>query len=136
MPPAIAIAIEIIEALLAAEQGVKSFAVSFGQTGSFIQDVATARVLRKLAREYLDEHGFGDVRDYLVYHQWMGQFPMQREKAAALIAGSALVAGIVRADKVVVKTSGRSAGRAARGGQCRSRGNGALHAAHLRLRGR
>ena len=38
----IAIAIEIIEALLAAEQGVVSFAVSFGQTGSFVQDIATA----------------------------------------------------------------------------------------------
>ncbi|MEF8760050.1 MAG: hypothetical protein V5B36_10070 [Candidatus Accumulibacter sp. UW25] len=43
VPPAMAIVIEIIEALLAAEQGVLSFAVSFGQTGSFTQDVATAQ---------------------------------------------------------------------------------------------
>lgn len=104
VPPVVAVAIEIIEALLAAEQGVKSFAVSFGQTGSFIQDVATARVLRKLARHFLDEHGFADVQLRLVYHQWMGQFPMQRERAAALIAGSALVAGVIDADKIVVKT--------------------------------
>jgi methylaspartate mutase epsilon subunit len=104
VPPAIAIAIEIIEALLAAEQGVMSFAVSFGQTGSFIQDVASARVLRKLAREFLDEFGFSAVQLHLVYHQWMGQFPMQRERAAALIAGSALVAGVIGADKIVVKT--------------------------------
>ncbi|MDP1535139.1 MAG: hypothetical protein Q8L92_16310, partial [Rubrivivax sp.] len=104
VPPAIAIGIEIIEALLAAEQGVLSFAVSFGQTGSFIQDVATARVLRKLAREYVDEFGFGAMQLRLVYHQWMGQFPMQRERAAALIAGSALVAGVIGADKIVVKT--------------------------------
>ncbi len=104
MPPAIAIAIEIIEALLAAEQGVTSFAVSFGQTGSFIQDVATARVLRKLTRDYLDEFGFDAMQRYLVYHQWMGQFPQQREKAAALIAGSALMAGMIGADKIVVKT--------------------------------
>jgi len=104
VPPAIAVAIEIIEALLAAEQGVLSFAVSFGQTGSFIQDVATARVLRRLAREYLDEFGFQTMQLRLVYHQWMGQFPMQRERAAALIAGSALVAGVIGADKIVVKT--------------------------------
>ncbi|MCY7308270.1 MAG: methylaspartate mutase subunit E [Rhodoferax sp.] len=104
VPPAIAMAIEIIEALLAAEQGVASFAVSFGQTGSFIQDVATARVLRKLARHYLDEFGFGSMRLSLVYHQWMGQFPAQRERAAALIAGSALIAGVIDADKIVVKT--------------------------------
>lgn len=104
VPPAIAIAIEIIEALLAAEQGVMSFAVSFGQTGSFVQDVATARVLRRLARHYLDEFGFGAMQLHLVYHQWMGQFPMQRERAAALIAGSALIAGVIGADKIVVKT--------------------------------
>jgi methylaspartate mutase epsilon subunit len=104
VPPAVAIAIEIIEVLLAAEQGVLSFAVSFGQTGSFVQDVATARVLRRLGRQYLDEFGFAAMQLRLVYHQWMGQFPMQRERAAALIAGSALVAGVIGADKIVVKT--------------------------------
>lgn len=104
VPPAIAVAIEIVEALLAAEQGVTSFAVSFGQTGSLVQDIATARVLRTLTRRYLDACGFGDVKTYLVYHQWMGQFPREREKAAALIAGSALVASLIAADKVVVKT--------------------------------
>lgn len=104
VPPAIAIVVEIIEALLAAEQGVVSFAVSFGQTGSFTQDVATARVLRRLVRAALDEHGFQAMQVRLVYHQWMGQFPMQRERAAALIAGSALVASVIDADKIVVKT--------------------------------
>lgn len=104
VPPAIAIAIQIIEALLAAEQGVTSFAVSFGQTGSFVQDVAAARVLRALTRHYLGEFGFGAVHTYLVYHQWMGQFPMQRERAHALIVGSALIAGVIGADKIVVKT--------------------------------
>ena len=104
VPPVVVIVIELVELLLAAEQGVLSFAVSFGQTGSFIQDVATAQVMRKLARELLDEHGFQAMQVRLVYHQWMGQFPMQRERAAALIAGSALVAGVIDADKVVIKT--------------------------------
>jgi len=104
VPPAIAVAVQIIEALLAAEQGVVSFAVSFGQTGSMVQDIATAQVLRELTRHYLDEFGFGCVQTYLVYHQWMGQFPAERAKAAALIAGSAVVASVVAADKIVVKT--------------------------------
>jgi len=104
VPPAIAITVQIVEALLAAEQGVKSFAVSFGQTGSLIQDLATAKVLRSLTARYLQDFGFEDVRSYLVYHQWMGQFPHVRERAAALISGSSLVAGIIGADKVVVKT--------------------------------
>ncbi len=104
VPPAIVVAVEIIEALLSAEQGVTSFAVSFGQTGSMIQDIATATVLRELTRYYLDKFGFASVQSYLVYHQWMGQFPAQRERAAALIACSAVIASMISADKVVVKT--------------------------------
>ncbi len=104
VPPAMVVAIEIIEALLAAEQGVTSFAVSFGQTGSLIQDIATAAVLKKLTRYYLGEMGFDSVQSYLVYHQWMGQFPAQRERAAALIACSTIVSSMIGADKIVVKT--------------------------------
>jgi methylaspartate mutase epsilon subunit len=104
VPPVVVLVVELCEMLLSAEQGVQSFALSFGQTGSFIQDVATARVMRKLSRELLNEHGFSSMQTRLVYHQWMGQFPMDRPRAAALIAGSALLAGAIDADKVVVKT--------------------------------
>ncbi len=110
VPPAIAITIQIIEALLAAEQGVTSFAVSFGQTGSMIQDLATAQVLRKLTRNYLDKFGFKEVQTYLVYHQWMGQFPAEKEKAAALIVGSSIISSMISADKIVVKTVNEALG--------------------------
>ena len=104
VPPAVAIAVEVLEALLAAEQGVKSFSVSFGQTGSVSQDIATAQVLRKLTAGYLAEFGFSSVSVYVVYHQWMGHFPSDRPRASALIACSAFVANMVGADKIVVKT--------------------------------
>lgn len=104
VPPAITLSVQIFEALLAAEQGVRSFAVSFGQSGSLVQDIACATVLRKLTRAYLDEFGFSDVQLRLVYHQWMGAFPYDRERAASLINGSAFVAGLIDADKVVIKT--------------------------------
>lgn len=104
VPPAIVICVQIIEALLAAEQGVTSIAVSFGQTGSFVQDIALADVLKRLTRKYLDDYGFHKTRNYLVYHQWMGQFPPQRAKAASLISGSTLISSMISADKIVVKT--------------------------------
>src|SRR5216117_3249248 len=104
VPPAIVVAIEIIEALLAAEQGVTSFAVSFGQTGSVVQDIATAHILKTLTRDYLQMFGFESMRTYLVYHQWMGRFPPQRAKAAALIASSSVIGSMISADKIVVKT--------------------------------
>lgn len=104
VPPAMVLAIQIIEALLAAEQGVLSFAVSLGQTGSTVQDIAAAKVLRKLAREQVDRFGFETMRLNLVFHQWMGQFPTDRFAASALIACSAQTACLVDADKLVVKT--------------------------------
>jgi len=104
VPPAIVVAIQIIEALLAAEQGVTSFAVSFGQTGSVIQDIATAHILKTLTRDYLQMFGFESMQSYLVYHQWMGRFPPQRAKAAALIASSSVIGSMISADKIVVKT--------------------------------
>ncbi len=110
VPPCMVIVIQVVEALLAAEQGVENFTVSYGQTGSLVQDLATARVLRQVARGMLDKFGFEDVNAYLAYHQWMGQFPSERPLAEALITASALVAQQVGADKIVVKTADEALG--------------------------
>ncbi len=110
VPPSLVVVVQILEALLAAEQGVTSFAVSFAQTGSPSQDVATAQVLRKLVRHYLDSFGFEAVNAFLVFHQWMGQFPTDRTCAAALITASAQIGGMIGADKIVVKTTDEALG--------------------------
>jgi len=103
-PPAIVIAIQLIEMLLSLEEGVKSFSVSFSQSGSMTQDVVTANVLKKLAREYADRFGHEDAAIHLVYHQWMGAFPRNKEYADALITSATVIAAMVRADKIIVKT--------------------------------
>jgi len=104
VPPVITIAVQLCELLLAAQQGVQSFAVSFGQTGSFEQDVATAQVLREQSARLLTRFGFTDVHVRLVFHQWMGAFPVEPSLAWQLIAVSAAVSLLVGADKVVIKT--------------------------------
>ena len=48
VPPCISHAAAIIEALLAAEQGVKNITVGYGQCGNLVQDVAAIRTLQKL----------------------------------------------------------------------------------------
>ena len=110
VPPMMTVVIGLVELLLAAEQGVKSFAVGFGQTGSLVQDMALGRVLLEKCIHYLRQFGFDDVNVYLVYHQWMGAFPMDREKSGALIALSAVVARLVAADKIVTKTKDEAFG--------------------------
>ncbi|HET6209644.1 MAG TPA: hypothetical protein VFD94_04635, partial [Jatrophihabitans sp.] len=110
VPPVITIAVQLCELLLAAEQGVRSFAVSFGQTGSIEQDVALAQVLREQAGRLLARFGFADVRLSLVYHQWMGAFPADPALAWQLIAVSAAASRLAGADKVVLKTPDEASG--------------------------
>jgi methylaspartate mutase epsilon subunit len=104
VPPMMVAVIELIELMLAAEQGVKSFSVSFGQTGNIDQDIALGRVLLEKGRSYLEQFGFADVNLYLVYHQWMGAFPAEGGRARYLIALAAMISQFVGADKVVAKT--------------------------------
>ncbi|PPK71201.1 hypothetical protein V5P93_003065 [Actinokineospora auranticolor] len=109
VPPVITVVVQLCELLLAAEQGVTAFTVSYGQTGSFEQDLAIATVLRAHAADLLARFGFAvDVR--LAYHQWMGAFPAEPSLAWQLIAVSAAISGLVGADKVVVKTPDEAVG--------------------------
>ncbi len=104
VPPAMVVAIQILELLLAAEQGVTSFSYSFGQMGTFEQDVAVAQALRELSKTYLEDLTFSNVNCFLVYHHWMGAFPYDKKMAAGLISMASVTASLIGADKVVVKT--------------------------------
>lgn len=110
VPPMMMVAIELVEMLLAAEQGIKSFSVGFSQTGSITQDIALGQILKQKTKEYLKRFGFNDVKVYLVYHQWMGAFPADRKKASELINFSAMIAKLVKADKIVTKTKDEAFG--------------------------
>ncbi len=103
-PPAIVIVIQLLEMLLSLEEGVKSFSVSFSQTGSMSQDIVSSNVIKKLARKYADIFGHNDTQIHLVYHQWMGAFPRDKEFSDSLINTSTVIASMVRADKMITKT--------------------------------
>ncbi|MEG6614952.1 methylaspartate mutase subunit E [Peptococcaceae bacterium 1198_IL3148] len=104
VPPCISHSVGIIEALLAAEQGVKSITLGYGQCGNLEQDVAAVITLKELAQEYLDQFGFKDVHLSTVFHQWMGGFPQDESKAFGVISWGAATAALAKATKVIVKT--------------------------------
>lgn len=104
VPPCVSHAVAIIEALLAAEQGVKNITVGYGQCGNLVQDVAAIRVLEELTEEYLKKYGYNDVTVTTVLHQWMGGFPQDEAKAFGVIAWGSAVAALSKATKVIVKT--------------------------------
>ena len=104
VPPCISNAVAVIEALLAAEQGVKDITVGYGQCGNLTQDVAAVRSLEEMTRLYLERHGYPDVRITTVFHQWMGGFPQDEAKAFGVISWGAAAAVLAKATKVIVKT--------------------------------
>jgi methylaspartate mutase, E subunit len=104
VPPSMAIAVGIIEALLAAEQGVKSITVGYGMCGNMMQDVAAVISLRELTKEYMETYGYKDVYVTTVFHQWMGGFPPDESRAYGLISLGSTIAALSGATKVIVKT--------------------------------
>ncbi|MBO5836874.1 MAG: methylaspartate mutase subunit E [Oscillospiraceae bacterium] len=110
VPPCISHAAAIIEALLAAEQGVKNITVGYGQCGNIAQDVAAIRTLEELTDEYLQKYGYNDVQVTTVLHQWMGGFPADEAKAFGVISAGSLIAALSKATKVIVKTPHEAVG--------------------------
>ncbi|MEL7622761.1 MAG: methylaspartate mutase subunit E [Clostridiales bacterium] len=104
VPPCISHAVAVIEALLAAEQGVKNITVGYGQCGNLMQDVAAIQSLMTLTEAYLKEYGYDNVAVTTVLHQWMGGFPQDEAKAFAVISWGSAAAALAKATKVIVKT--------------------------------
>ena len=104
VPPAVSHSVGIIEALLAAEQGVKYISLGYGQNGNLTQDIAAIQTLIELGEEYLGKYGYEDVELTTVYHQWLGGFPQDEAKAYAIISLGASAASLANATKVIVKT--------------------------------
>lgn len=110
VPPCVSHAVAIIEALLAAEQGVKNITVGYGQCGNLVQDVAAIRTLEELTDEYMIKSGHTDVIITTVFHQWMGGFPQDEAKAFGVISWGSATAALSKATKVIVKTPHEAAG--------------------------
>ncbi len=104
VPPCISHAVAIIEALLAAEQGVKNITVGYGQCGNIVQDVAAIQTLQSLTEEYLKKCGYEGCEVTTVLHQWMGGFPQDEAKAFSVIGLGSTIAALSKATKVIVKT--------------------------------
>ncbi|ASS74118.1 methylaspartate mutase subunit E [Tumebacillus algifaecis] len=110
VPPSMSNAVMILEGLLAAEQGVKSLTLGYGQGGHLLQDVAAVRALEEQAGAYFREFGYDDIEITTVFHQWMGGFPQDEAQAFGVVCLGAQAAALAGATKVIVKTPHEAAG--------------------------
>lgn len=100
VPPSISLSITLIEAVLAAREGVRCLSIAYCQSGNIIQDIAALRAIRALTGRHLP----AGVEVYPVFHEFMGAFPAKRHNAEALIFFGALTAVKGGATKLINKT--------------------------------
>ena len=105
IPPCLAIVVNVIQAVLAVKQGVKSVSLGYAEQGNRIQDVAAIRVLARFADRVLKNLGHKDVAISTVFHQYMAAFPETQRRSRELIYNSAITAALSGATRVIVKTS-------------------------------
>lgn len=102
--PSIAIVINIIQAILSAQQGVRSITVGYAEQGNRVQDIAAIQTMEEMVNRYLKRYKFRNLRITTVFHQFMAAFPSDIKKAEELILNSSATATLAGATKMMVKT--------------------------------
>lgn len=105
IPPCIAIAIAVLDCLLAAGQGVRHYGLELAQTLHLVQDAAAIAVCETLAQEYLAEKGYRDVFTPITSLHWMGAWPHDDAQAATLVSYGGTLAAIGGAVSVTTKST-------------------------------
>jgi len=105
IPPCIAIAVCVLDALLAAGQGVRNYGLELAQTLHLIQDAAAIKVCGELAHEYLAAAGFEDMFMPVTSLHWMGAWPQDDAQAQALVAYGGTLAAVGGAVSVTTKST-------------------------------
>lgn len=105
VPPCIAILTCIIDALLAAGQGVRNYGLELAQTLHLIQDSVAIRACRELTQEYLTAAGYDDVFTPVTSLHWMGAWPQDDAQSQALVAYGGTLAAVGGAVSVTTKST-------------------------------
>ena len=111
-PLSVDIAGVVAEALLAAEQGVKSIIPRSFLVGHMWQDIAWVWLTRRLVREYLDKWGYKDTATPAQFVDMIPLFPYPQDMgwAFGFLNYSAMVAAMAGAEGVAIRTIDEGAG--------------------------
>lgn len=99
-PPAMLVAISIIEALFFIGCGISTVSLSYAQGTNNVQDCGALYALRNLADTFLPHSSW-----HLVLYTFMGPFPETLAGAKKLIEKSARIAKVTGLERLIVKTS-------------------------------
>ena len=103
-PPSLMIVPEIIETLIAAEQGVKHVQLNCWLQGHVAQDLAMISTFDKLAREYLDRFGYTDVKISTYSVCPTGRFPSDTAQVYSLIGFYTMIGVLGKVQVIATRT--------------------------------
>lgn len=111
-PLSVNLATTICDALIAAEQGVKSVVPLVHSMGNMAQDLAWIRVTPRLLREYLDRFGFEDVVIPGVFGAQTPLYPVPQGIGPAFgyLSYTAILCALGRVESVFLRTIDEAAG--------------------------
>ena len=110
IPPCVAIAICIADAILAAAQGVKQYGLELGQTLHLVQDAVAIEACNELVQEYLQRKGYQDIFTTVTSLHWMGAWPTDRAQAFGLMVYGGFAAAVGGAVSVTTKSVAEAIG--------------------------
>jgi methylaspartate mutase epsilon subunit len=99
-PPALLVALSVLEGLFFAQHGLRSISFSYAQQTNAEQDAEAVTALRRLAGELLPQ-----VEWHIVIYSYMGVYPRTADGARRLLEESARLAVTTGAARLIVKTS-------------------------------
>ncbi len=105
VPQSLIYANQIIEALIAAEQGVKYLLLNVIMQGNLVQDLANTLVLPGLVEEYLNKFGYKGIELMTVANHWTGPYPEDARSALAIDAVNTVAAVMGNAHMIMVKST-------------------------------
>jgi methylaspartate mutase epsilon subunit len=111
-PLSVNIACLIVDALMAAEQGVRSVVPQLHCMGNMAQDIAWMNVTPRLMRQYLDRFGYKDVVIPGTFNNQTPLFPVPQGLggAFAYLSYSAMTGALGKSDTMFVRTIDEGAG--------------------------
>lgn len=107
-PPAAMCASLVLDGLLGAEAGVRHMVLELHENLHLQQDVATLRVLPRLAQSYLGRLGHGDISVAASLEIWSGRWPEPEPDMFGLLGFAVLTASLGGAAAVVIHPSARA----------------------------
>src|SRR5439155_11754187 len=99
-PPALLVAISVLECLFFVEHGLGSLSASYAQQTSLEQDTEALWALRRLCAEELSTVDF-----HVVLYTYMGLYPETERGGRALLADSVRLAVRTGTERLIVKTT-------------------------------